>query len=168
MCGSLCAAQIPKDDWFCPECRPPVPPPLLPSHAQPAPTVPAASPPVEAVSPDPNLAELACAVCLSTAQENKMLLCDGCPAAYHLFCLQPKLSKIPKDDWFCPACRPSAALPMSDGFASAQLARATSVPSSLPPRLPVEPMVRLYDVCDVLSCILPSLCATVASDRSLT
>lgn len=42
-------------------------------------------------------------------KQEDLLLCDGCPAAVHLFCLQPKLSRIPEVDWYCPACtlRPS-------------------------------------------------------------
>jgi len=56
-----------------------------------------------------SLETLCCAVCHGGKQEDQLLLCDGCPAAVHLFCLQPKLSRIPEVDWYCPACtlRPS-------------------------------------------------------------
>jgi hypothetical protein len=101
----VCCVQIPKDDWFCPTCRPPLASPTAPAHF-PA-DIPASLHPVVSTAPDPDiLAELACVVCLSAAQEKKMLLCDSCPAAYHMFCLQPKLTKVPKGDWYCPACRP--------------------------------------------------------------
>ena len=33
-----------------------------------------------------------------------ILLCDGCPAAFHLTCLTPVLRVVPKGDWFCPGC----------------------------------------------------------------
>jgi hypothetical protein len=35
---------------------------------------------------------------------NKMLMCDTCPAAWHIDCLEPPLLKIPKGAWHCPAC----------------------------------------------------------------
>ena len=34
-----------------------------------------------------------------------MLMCgdgvDGCDQGFHIYCLTPKLKKIPEDDWFC-------------------------------------------------------------------
>lgn len=35
-----------------------------------------------------------------------MLLCDGCDRGHHLYCLKPKLKKIPDDDWYCTECKP--------------------------------------------------------------
>ena len=35
-----------------------------------------------------------------------MLLCDGCDRGHHLYCLKPKLKKIPSGDWFCHECKP--------------------------------------------------------------
>lgn len=32
-----------------------------------------------------------------------MLLCESCNGEYHLYCLNPKLKKIPDGDWFCGA-----------------------------------------------------------------
>lgn len=26
---------------------------------------------------------------------------------YHMFCLKPKIRKVPDDDWFCPVCQPT-------------------------------------------------------------
>ena len=31
-----------------------------------------------------------------------MLICDDCEKAFHIYCLKPKLKKIPKGDWYCP------------------------------------------------------------------
>ena len=36
---------------------------------------------------------------------NELLLCDGCPRAYHLRCLDPPLESVPVDDWICPSCK---------------------------------------------------------------
>lgn len=33
-----------------------------------------------------------------------MLLCDGCEAGYHIYCLDPPLSSVPKIDWYCSRC----------------------------------------------------------------
>jgi len=43
-----------------------------------------------------------CAVCQDTKDGDKMLLCDGCDAGYHTYCL--KLQEIPSGDWFCEEC----------------------------------------------------------------
>ena len=36
---------------------------------------------------------------------NELLLCDGCPRAYHIRCLDPPLESVPVDDWICPSCK---------------------------------------------------------------
>jgi len=33
-----------------------------------------------------------------------MLLCDNCDAGFHIFCLNPPLSKIPRGKWYCATC----------------------------------------------------------------
>lgn len=33
-----------------------------------------------------------------------LLLCDGCDAEYHIYCLEPPLEKIPDGSWFCSIC----------------------------------------------------------------
>ncbi|ORY74825.1 PLU-1-like protein-domain-containing protein [Protomyces lactucae-debilis] len=33
-----------------------------------------------------------------------MLLCDGCEAGYHIYCLDPPLLAVPKIDWYCSRC----------------------------------------------------------------
>ena len=35
-----------------------------------------------------------------------MVLCDHCDAMYNINCLKPKLKKVPKGVWHCPACAP--------------------------------------------------------------
>ncbi|RLN52768.1 hypothetical protein BBJ28_00012012 [Nothophytophthora sp. Chile5] len=35
----------------------------------------------------------------------KLLCCDGCARAYHFSCVQPPITDVPEDDWFCPRCR---------------------------------------------------------------
>ncbi|KAF4136095.1 PHD finger domain-containing protein [Phytophthora infestans] len=45
-----------------------------------------------------------CRQCGQMNAQESMLLCDSCDAAYHAFCLQPPLSSIPPDNWFCPRC----------------------------------------------------------------
>ena len=32
------------------------------------------------------------------------MLCDGCDAAWHTFCLDPPLPQVPEGDWYCPTC----------------------------------------------------------------
>ena len=42
--------------------------------------------------------------CEMCGNGGELLCCDGCPAAFHLYCLEPKMKTIPKDDWYCPQC----------------------------------------------------------------
>lgn len=45
---------------------------------------------------------------------DSILLCDGCDAEYHIYCLVPPLEKVPKGNWFCPSC-----LAVEEGFPEA-------------------------------------------------
>ncbi|XP_059574600.1 chromodomain-helicase-DNA-binding protein 3 isoform X3 [Alligator mississippiensis] len=42
-----------------------------------------------------------CEVC---QQGGEIILCDTCPRAYHLVCLDPELDKAPEGKWSCPHC----------------------------------------------------------------
>ncbi|XP_070583601.1 chromodomain-helicase-DNA-binding protein 3 isoform X3 [Erythrolamprus reginae] len=42
-----------------------------------------------------------CEVC---QQGGEIILCDSCPRAYHLVCLDPELDKAPQGKWSCPHC----------------------------------------------------------------
>lgn len=45
-----------------------------------------------------------CIYCSRSADDDLLLLCDGCEAAAHTYCLSPPLSKVPRGDWFCETC----------------------------------------------------------------
>ncbi|XP_018411551.1 PREDICTED: PHD and RING finger domain-containing protein 1 [Nanorana parkeri] len=45
-----------------------------------------------------------CEVCGRSDREDRLLLCDGCDAGYHMECLIPALNAVPVDEWFCPEC----------------------------------------------------------------
>ncbi|KAJ8971465.1 hypothetical protein NQ317_001239 [Molorchus minor] len=42
-----------------------------------------------------------CEVC---QQGGEIILCDTCPRAYHLVCLEPELEETPEGKWSCPRC----------------------------------------------------------------
>ena len=42
-----------------------------------------------------------CEVC---QQGGEIILCDTCPRAYHLCCLDPELDEAPEGKWSCPHC----------------------------------------------------------------
>ncbi|OPJ89903.1 hypothetical protein AV530_011484 [Patagioenas fasciata monilis] len=44
-----------------------------------------------------------CEVC---QQGGEIILCDTCPRAYHLVCLDPELDRAPEGRWSCPHCGP--------------------------------------------------------------
>jgi hypothetical protein len=50
--------------------------------------------------------EVMCAECGAGHSPEKILLCDGCDAGLHCFCLTPKLDDIPEGDdpWYCDKC----------------------------------------------------------------
>jgi hypothetical protein len=51
-----------------------------------------------------NFDDICCHACANSDPEDKLLLCDGCDAAYHMHCLAPALAAVPETDWFCPRC----------------------------------------------------------------
>ena len=57
---------------------------------------------------DPELAippaDHACESCGFADAEDLMLLCDWCNNGWHTYCLEPKLTAVPKGDWICPTC----------------------------------------------------------------
>ncbi|KAK0228244.1 hypothetical protein IW262DRAFT_590128 [Armillaria fumosa] len=44
--------------------------------------------------------------CSACRQLGKLVYCDGCPRAFHLWCLDPPMESVDEGDsrWFCPAC----------------------------------------------------------------
>mmetsp|Transcript_4601 Transcript_4601/g.10378 ORF Transcript_4601/g.10378 Transcript_4601/m.10378 type:complete len:2557 (+) Transcript_4601:190-7860(+) len=52
--------------------------------------------------------EMSCRSCNGDCKtpDSQMVLCDHCDAMYSINCLKPKLKKVPKGVWHCPACAP--------------------------------------------------------------
>ena len=51
--------------------------------------------------------------CKECGEGGDLLLCDFCPKAYHMHCLNPPLKAVPEDDWKCPRCHVSDARALS-------------------------------------------------------
>ncbi|KAI9310266.1 hypothetical protein BX666DRAFT_2033269 [Dichotomocladium elegans] len=49
-----------------------------------------------------------CEVCHGNESEGVMLLCDGCDRGFHMGCLTPPITAIPKSDWYCVKCLTAA------------------------------------------------------------
>lgn len=45
-----------------------------------------------------------CSKCNRGDHGKVLMMCDGCDDAWHTFCLDPPLKRVPKGDWFCPKC----------------------------------------------------------------
>ncbi|KAK1158364.1 tyrosine-protein kinase BAZ1B-like isoform X1 [Acipenser oxyrinchus oxyrinchus] len=56
-----------------------------------------------------------CKVCRRKGEDDKLILCDDCNKAFHLFCLRPALYSIPDGEWLCPSCQPAIARRCSRG-----------------------------------------------------
>ena len=46
-----------------------------------------------------------CQGCKQPGDEEKMLCCDQCDKGYHIYCLSPPISMVPKSVWKCVSCR---------------------------------------------------------------
>ena len=80
---------------------------------------------LKVANPDICANQLHCEICLKKDRGEQMLICDGCdcgawsisvvrsescpptspkPPGFHMFCLDPPLSNIPRGQWFCHIC----------------------------------------------------------------
>lgn len=46
-----------------------------------------------------------CNLCSGKEAPEKIILCDECNYGYHMSCLDPPLTKVPDEDWYCPSCK---------------------------------------------------------------
>ena len=46
-----------------------------------------------------------CVICKRDINHDQILICDGCDKEYHMYCLTPKLKKVPEGHWYCPRCK---------------------------------------------------------------
>ncbi|ESO97816.1 hypothetical protein LOTGIDRAFT_228371 [Lottia gigantea] len=45
-----------------------------------------------------------CKICRKKGNDDRLLLCDDCNLAFHMYCLRPALTDVPEGEWFCAAC----------------------------------------------------------------
>lgn len=70
-----------------------------------------------------------CHVCQDGGQ---MIVCEHCHKAYHLYCLNPPLKRVPKGDWYCAGCMKSPAkLNRAASFARHTVSESESSPKKI-------------------------------------
>lgn len=52
--------------------------------------------------------DVSCEICGDLGDEAKMILCDACERGFHIYCLIPRLKRVPRGDWFCTRCKSNA------------------------------------------------------------
>ncbi|OTF76958.1 nucleosome-remodeling factor subunit BPTF-like protein, partial [Euroglyphus maynei] len=52
--------------------------------------------------------------CRSCHKNGEMLMCDTCPAVFHLGCLDPPLKQVPEHEWYCPICKQNQLMGVTD------------------------------------------------------
>lgn len=52
-----------------------------------------------------------CFSCRKSSNDDQLLICDGCNKGQHLYCVVPKLLKVPDGDWYCDNCKPEEIRP---------------------------------------------------------
>eukprot|EP00116_Pleurobrachia_bachei_P005175 sb/3465437/ len=109
-------SQVPVDAWLCPTCAPVIEAKLAEEEE------------VESSSGESEGGESDnegddertvietgnddfCSVC---EEAGELILCDKCPRAYHLFCHNPPLKRIPRGDWECSTCQNGGEEPEQD------------------------------------------------------
>lgn len=50
--------------------------------------------------PDKNCRDCSCRECGEKRDPSMQLLCDECNLAYHIYCLNPPLDKVPEEEWY--------------------------------------------------------------------
>jgi hypothetical protein len=60
----------------------------------------------KAVEEDEGPVSDACQMCHGSGDGDQLLSCAYCGLEYHMFCLNPPLTRMPRSGWVCPKCAP--------------------------------------------------------------
>lgn len=83
--------------------------------------------------PERNCRHCACCRCGSKDDPGSQLLCDECDKAFHMSCLEPPLTELPKEEhWFCPECKTDASEVVQPGEGLKASRRKSKLPSAAP------------------------------------
>ncbi|XP_069482028.1 E3 ubiquitin-protein ligase UHRF2 isoform X2 [Ambystoma mexicanum] len=81
--------------------------------------------------PDTECRFCSCCLCGGKQDAHLQLLCDECNMAYHMYCLNPPLTRIPEDeDWYCPSCKIDSTEVVNAGEKLKQSKKKAKMPSA--------------------------------------
>ncbi|XP_038985754.1 uncharacterized protein LOC103713145 isoform X3 [Phoenix dactylifera] len=73
---------------------------------------------LEVLGNDDAMPSQPCKICGHLENPLKMLICDNCEEAFHVSCCNPRVRKLPVDEWYCQPCfkkRPKSVLDHKSG-----------------------------------------------------
>ncbi|GMI80300.1 hypothetical protein HRI_001699300 [Hibiscus trionum] len=78
-----------------------------------------------------------CNICGRSGTAQKMLICDSCEEPFHMRCCNPKIKKIPVDEWYCVSCMKKKRIMLKE-----IIARSSSITGGMGRGSPIELMLR--------------------------
>ncbi|CAG0901953.1 unnamed protein product [Darwinula stevensoni] len=99
-------------------------------------------------------------VCGKCSEPGELLMCDNCPGMYHLGCVKPPLSRVPRGKWYCHKCQGRSRSSGTEVLADPNVVEVCTKCGEVGLLLLCETCPRMYH----LECLIPPLAAIPDGD----